>query len=84
MSVFSAFNRVASAISRHFERKAATTQLRAMTDHELQDIGIHRSQIDAFVTGAVQRPEADPQLVRPGRSANRRSGPSPVVPAHAA
>lgn len=41
---------IAAVSRRRFERRASA-QLRAMSDRQLADIGIHRGQIDAVVRG---------------------------------
>ena len=50
---------------RRFDRRsqrAASIQLRGMSDHELRDIGISRSQIEFAVTGDFKRERVPSRL----------------------
>ena len=39
------------------------TELAALNDHTLADIGIHRSQIPVFARAAAERPSVDPRTI---------------------
>jgi len=43
------FRRVLSALQRMAERKRISRGLRALDDHQLHDLGVHRDQIGAYV-----------------------------------
>ena len=76
MSLVTLVRRVIRTIGRHVEHARAVRQLQAMSDRDLRDIGIARAEIDALVTGTIQRPTVDPALVRPKGAANRRGAPA--------
>jgi len=84
MSLITFFRRAVAMVARNIEHAQAIRQLQAMSDRELRDIGIARSEIDALVTGAIHRPNVDPALVRPAGAANRRAAPVGLSTADAA
>jgi uncharacterized protein YjiS (DUF1127 family) len=47
----------AGDIAHYFVRRAAIKSLRELSDHELRDIGIRRSQIEAAVHGLIPGPD---------------------------
>lgn len=59
LSVAAALGRAAAAawrtVSRWQAERRAAAQLHAMSDRDLADIGIHRSQIDSVVRGLGRR-----------------------------
>jgi len=82
--MFTLLTEAVRAVTKTVEHARAMRQLSAMSDRELRDIGINRAEIEALVTGTLERPNVDPALVRPAGSANRRHAPATQVALDAA
>jgi uncharacterized protein YjiS (DUF1127 family) len=74
MSVLNWVISAAKAVSAWQHREQAYGELRALDDHSLADIGLHRSQITALL-GGIDAPDpfVPPQPVRARKFAKRQA-----------